>query len=350
MEGYIPEECVCAEVLKLLWSHKYVSDRSHDLIELSHHAVIKLKTACALSLVNSLVVREVDSDSFAAGIAVTCIVDCIIYIEVRRCTWYECLVLRSTWKGLLELREESNVLSKVCTASLVLEKDECLVCCLSLKEVVIVVLDRSDNKVHVAVLHIHPSEVAGKIVVCTESLYALSKVCTHTLVSSKFCGLLKKCTYSLKLLLVLVAIPNCLKCTILVTTDYCVEAKLVWILKCVPLFHCHILWIVLASEWLLTVSLNERLVVIEVIPRTIVNHCISLLILICKSIHLSFIAESLLPEETIHNLSCLAEKTYDLLVVLRKCIVEWRLNLNYCVALYLLFQSLISLIGACAHC
>ena len=73
---------------------------------------------------NSLIVREVDGDGLAAGVAVSCVVDSVVYVEVRRCSRNECLVFRNTWKSLLELWKQGYILCKVGAALLVLEEDE----------------------------------------------------------------------------------------------------------------------------------------------------------------------------------------------------------------------------------
>ena len=127
--------------------------------------------------------------------------------------------------------------------------------------------------------------------------------------------------------------PNMATMLVFVTTDCAitsemlakalkVKIELVRILECVPLLHSHILRIVLAAERLDAITFHERLVVIKVIPCTIVDVCICLCISFREGIDCCFVTESLLPEEAVHDVGSLAEKTYDLLVILRKRIVK----------------------------
>ena len=187
---------------------------------------------------------------------------------------------------------------------------------------IIIVLDRSNDEIHVAVLHIHPCKITCKVVICAECLYTLDKVFAHTLVLCKLDCLLHKGAHLVKFLLVLLTIPYCLEGTVLITTDDSVEIEFVRILKCIPFLHGHILRIVLATKWLLTISSNKRIVVVEVIPRTVVDHCICSLIFVGEGIHFSLVSECLFPEKTVHDISCLTEKSNDLLIVLRKSIVK----------------------------
>ena len=50
----------------------------------------------------------------------------------------------------------------------------------------------------------------------------------------------------------------------------------------------------------------------------------------------TLVAESLLPEKAVHDVSSLAEKTNDLLVILRKCVVKRRSDFHHCIALHFL--------------
>ncbi len=95
MEGDIPEERVRAEILLLRRLHKGLADRKKYLVEFGHHAVVELEPACTLGRMDTLVVRKVYCDCLAAGIAVARIEYRVIYVQVRRRSRYECLVLRS---------------------------------------------------------------------------------------------------------------------------------------------------------------------------------------------------------------------------------------------------------------
>ena len=321
MESHVPEECISSEIFLLVLDYKHLTDRSKYLVELGHHAVVELKTACAFCSMYSLVVRKVDCYGLAAGIAVACIIYGIIYIEVRRCARHESLVLRSARKHLLKGREETYILCEICAAGLILEKYEAFICSLGLEKMIVIILDRSDDDIHIAVLHVHPCHVAGKIIVSAEGLYTLGKICAHAFVVSQCGSLFQKGTYLLQLFLVLVTVPYGLECAVLVATDYGIKAELVRIVECFPLFHCHILRIILTSERLLAISFDERSVVIEMVPCTVVDEGIVLCITVRKCIDDAFISEGLLPEQSVHDLSCLTEKIYYLLVVIRKCIV-----------------------------
>ena len=215
---------------------------------------------------------------------------------------------------------------------------------------VVIVLDRADDDVHVAVLHVHPCEVAGKIIVCAESLYALCEIFAHALVSRQGSCLFKKCAYLFELFLVFVTVPHCLECTVLVTADNSIKTELVRVIESFPLFHGHVLRIVLTSEWLLAITLEERLVVVKMVPCTIVYERIVLCVSFREGIDHSLVTESLLPEQSVHDLTGLTEQVDDLLVILRKCIVKRRTHLNHSIALHLLLQSRVIALTTSSHC
>ena len=142
------------------------------------------------------------------------------------------------------------------------------------------------------------------------------------LVGCEGCSFLKQCAYLVKFFLIFVAVPYGLERTVLIAADHCVKAELVRIVECIPLFHCHVLRVVLTAERFFTITIDERLVVIEMVPCTIVDECIVLCIAVRKSLDLSLVSESLLPEQSVHDFSSLAEESHDLLVIVREGVVK----------------------------
>ena len=83
MESHIPEKGFIAKMLLLLRLDKKTSHRAQNIPELGLHAVIELQAACPFGGMHPLVIREIDGNSLAPGIAVPGIIDGIIYSQVR---------------------------------------------------------------------------------------------------------------------------------------------------------------------------------------------------------------------------------------------------------------------------
>ena len=82
VEGDVPEEGIEFEMVHLFGVEDDFADGDHDFVELGLHAVAELEPACALLGLHAVVVGQVDGDGLAAGVAVACVIDGVIDIQV----------------------------------------------------------------------------------------------------------------------------------------------------------------------------------------------------------------------------------------------------------------------------
>ena len=199
-----------------------LTDGEEDFVELGLHRVAQLEAAGALHGVYALVVGQVDGDGLAAGVAVSGVVDHVIDVEVGGGAGHESLVLRLAGQLLLQGRKHGYELGQVLAALGVLEQDEGLVGSLGLLELVVVALDRADDEVYPAVLHVHPGQVTGEVIVSPERLDAFEQIVFQARILGQVGGLLHELTHTVHLLGVLLVVPYGLQFAVLIAAEHCV--------------------------------------------------------------------------------------------------------------------------------
>ena len=176
VEADVAEEGVEVDVVELVFVDEQVGNGLQDSLELGLHGVLELQTAGAFFFVDALVVGQVDGDGFGTCIAVAGIVDDVIHVQVALGTGHGGFVFRVAGQVVLQLGQHLDELGKVVAPFLVLHKDERLVAGLATVECIVVVFNGSHDKVEFALLHVHPGQVAGIVVVGHEGFAALGEV------------------------------------------------------------------------------------------------------------------------------------------------------------------------------
>ena len=163
MESHIPEESVSAEISLLRFLEQNFADRIDHLVELGLDDIAQLKTTCTLFRLDLMVVRQVYGNGLSARIGITGIVDGVIHEHIRLRSRDKSLVGIRTRKRLLQVRKHRDILGQFLGLLEVLEQNEALIRRLDAMDTVLIVLDRADHEVHLAVLHIHPGIVGLQI-------------------------------------------------------------------------------------------------------------------------------------------------------------------------------------------
>ena len=194
--AYVAEESVELDVLELLFAYHQVCNWNQNVLKLSLHCVFQLQTAAAFLKLNFLVVRQVDGNGLAAGIAVASIVDYIVYVQVALSARYLFFVLRVARQLFLQFGQHLGETSQVVAPLLVFYENKGFVGSLIAIECVFVVLDGAKHYVETAVLHIHPHHITLEIIVCTQCLASCFKVFAKAVVFGQFNGFVKQFVYS----------------------------------------------------------------------------------------------------------------------------------------------------------
>ena len=176
MESHVPEKRIKVEVFLLFGRNDKLSDRQQNLVELSLHGVTQLQTACTFQRMYPLVVRQVDGNGLASRVTVAGIVHCIIHIQVGRGTRHKGFIFRRTGQLFLKGRKHGYELGQFLAAGFILQQDKRLVRSLGFTELIIVSFNRSCHEVNLAVLHVHPCQVTGQIIISLECFDTLFKV------------------------------------------------------------------------------------------------------------------------------------------------------------------------------
>ena len=218
------------------------------------------------------VVRKVDGDGLAAGIGVAGIVDGVIHEHVRLGAGNEGLVLLRARELFLKVRKHGDVLGEFICLLEILEEDEALIGGLDSVDAVLVVLDRADDKVHLAVLHIHPGKVGLIIVVSPEGFRTLEKIVPDTLLDGHCRSRLKVAGNLVDALGILLVIPYCLELSVLSPPDEGIRVELERVVECVELLPGHVFRVEAGPGRALAITSDERGIVVKPVPRTVIDH------------------------------------------------------------------------------
>ena len=282
-----------------------VSNWDADVFEFGLHSVFELETACAFSEVDTFVVRQVDSDGFRGSIAVASVIDDVIDVEVAFGTWDFLFVFRIAGELFLESGKHLDELSQVVAPFLVLDKDESLVGRFVAEESILIVLDRTDNEVEFAFLHIHPSHIGSEIVVGLESLAAFGKVFFQASIFGEIDSLTEELVNLSELFLVSLAIRDDLEGAVFVAADNGVLAFLFRVLESLEFSLGHIGRIEVGTFGFFAHARDEAFFFTEAVPSAILQHSESLHGRVREGVESGTVVEAvgLFPEEFVHNFS-----------------------------------------------
>ena len=127
VESNVPEKRLRPQMFLLVRLDEQTSDRKEYLAELGGDAVVKLETSGSFHSLDAVIVRKIDGDGLAAGVAVPRIIYRVIYIQVRGCARHECLVLLRAREHLLQVWKHGDVFSELGAALFILQEDETFV-------------------------------------------------------------------------------------------------------------------------------------------------------------------------------------------------------------------------------
>ena len=284
------------------------------------------------------VIRKIDGNGLSAGIRVSGIIYRVINEHVGLCTRNESLVLRSARQGFLQVRKHGDILPQLLGTFEVLQENEAFVCCLEPVDSVLIVLDRADYDIHLAVLHVHPCEVRLIVVICPESLGTFQEEIPDTLLD-RHCGSPFEITcYLFYALLICVMIPYDLQIAGLIPADEGVRTVLGRIVEGIELLRGHILRIEPRTGRSRAITFDKRLVAVHPVPRAVIDEGIFLGWAVRQGENQILVPENLLPIDIVHLVCSETEEVQDLLAIVRKTLHIRRTYLESSIGIHFVLE------------
>ena len=239
MESDVFKEAVEIHHLLLFRIHDDFGNRHQDLVELGLHRILQLQLARAFLDMHTFVVRQVDSDGLATGIAVATVQNHIVHVQIGIRTRHFSLVLAIHRKFFLQIGQQSRILGQLRAPFGILDQQERLVSSLVAIHGVFIVLDRSNHEIDIGSLGIHPGQIAFIILVGTQSLSPLGQVILEAGIGSQGSSRIQQGSRLGDFFLEKVMIPDNMELALVIATNHRIEGSLVGILQRVELFGSH---------------------------------------------------------------------------------------------------------------
>ena len=171
---------------------------------------------------------------------------------------------------------------------------------LDTQQLVVGYLIGTDNKVHLAVVHVQPSDGTLIVIVCLESFSLGQEIFPDAWFDGYFCRHVQEVGDLVDMLFIFIVVPDSFKGTVCSSADKCIRAVLVWIVPCFEFLHGHVGRIETCTCRAVTISFYERFTA-GAVPRTVIDFSEGLLERIRDSVEQSLlVTEILFPIDGIH--------------------------------------------------
>ena len=200
---------------------------------------------------------QVQGNDLDTGVCLSGIVKGVAGEDVRSCSGLEGLIFRITGKVFLQLPYTGHILHELVGLRQVLQQDVGLIGALDAKKLVVSDLVWTDDKVHLAVVHIQPGKCTLVIVVRLEGLDFFQEIFPHAGldgdIGSNFQGILDLFDIGL----VSVVIPYGFQGAVGGAADECIWTVLVRIVPGFELLHRHVGRIETGSGRTVSIAFHE---------------------------------------------------------------------------------------------
>ena len=159
MEHRVLEERIERDVGTLLLFHQHPGDGHHDAIELGTHGILELQPSCSLGQLHLLIVGQVHCDGLGARIAITGVVDHVIGPQLCVRAGLLPTVHLGDRQAALQIGKKTGEVFELLRPFLVLDGDVALVGRFDPEQLVLIVLDGTDDDIDRVLLHVQPGHV-----------------------------------------------------------------------------------------------------------------------------------------------------------------------------------------------
>ena len=256
-EHDVPEEGVGGKVLGGFSIQETFARGFDNAVVLGADNVLKQYGTGSAVTLDIGVEGQVQGNDLDTGVCLSGIVKGVAGEDVRSCSGLEGLIFRITGKVFLQLPYKGHILHELVGLRQVLQQDVGLIGALDAKKLVVSDLVWTDDKVHLAVVHIQPGKCTLVIVVRLEGLDFFQEIFPHAGldgdIGSNFQGILNLFDIGL----VSVVIPYGFQGAVGGAADKCIWTVLVRIVPGFELLHRHVGRIETGSGRTVSIAFHE---------------------------------------------------------------------------------------------
>ena len=244
--------------------------REYGAVEFLADNVVEQDGPGTVLLLHARIIRKIDGDGLVSGIGIAAIIDDIAGENVGFESGSEKMVGRIPRQGGLQFRKTGADGLHLLRTLLILQEHVGAIGGLDAQKFIVNGFRRTDYKVHLAVHHIQPGQIALVVIVGHHGIGLFEEVVPDTGLDGDVGGSSQEVGYFLHLLLVCLVVPDRFQLAVLLPADEGVGAVFVRIRKVSELLDRHILRIKTGAGRLGAVTREEGLVV-DAVPGAVIQ-------------------------------------------------------------------------------